>query len=431
MKFKTGDEYGLKSAMADELVGELDGYRAWSDAEVALLIEESRAIDDTRILHINSSPHGGGVAALLYGQVRLERALGLASNWYAVTAPERFFQITKSIHNFLQGATGDIDAASWRAYEAAQHSIGSSLARLVQELSPAIVVIHDPQPMGAVLSLDRRIRKILRLHMDLTTPNAAVVSRLKPLMAAYDEIIVSSSRYIEPLGTDLRVSVIPPAIDPLSEKISALGREEAEQILAPLGIAADRPIVTQVSRFDPWKDPIGVIRAYQKVKAAIPTVQIVLIGTMLAQDDPEASLVLQETRAAAAGDPDIHIFARSEEVGNAPNDRFINALYTASTVMIQKSTREGFGLTITEAMWKAKPVVAGRAEGALLQIVDGETGFIVDSIDEATRALVHLIRDSDLRERIGFAARESVRERFLLPRFVLDNIRLYRSLLER
>ena len=431
MKPTTGGEYGLEPAIADESIGALDGYRAWSDAEIALLMEERRALGDTRILHINSSPEGGGVAALLQSEVRLERALGLTSHWYSIAAPEPFFRITKSLHNFLQGAPGDLDAASWRTYHAAQRAIGSSLARLAQNIAPDIIIVHDPQPMGAVLSLDRRTRTILRLHMDLTAPNTTVLSRLKPLMEAYDEIIVSSARYRGPLGDDPRVSIISPAIDPLSEKVSPLGREEAERILAPLGIAMDRSFIAQISRFDPWKDPVGVIRAYRKGKAVIPEVQLVLTGTMFAQDDPEASRVLQETRAAAAGDPDIHIFARPEDAGGAPNDRFVNALYTASTVMVQKSTREGFGLTITESMWKAKPVVAGHSEGALLQIIDGETGYIVDSVDEMALTIVRLIRDAGLRERIGRAARESVRERFLVPRFMLDTIRLYRSLLER
>ena len=411
---------------------DLAPYRAFEhDIERKLRIA-ARPLRGKRILHINSTAQGGGVAELLQSQVRFERALGIKSSWYVLDAPKEFFAITKKIHNLLQGKQGSLSAAEQAQYRSASRQFDRSFARVAGALKPDIIVLHDPQPLGLAADAARRAPLIIRLHGDLLTPNTAALEFVRPSIAAAQKVVVSNKDYLTQLPwlAKKQAAVIYPAIDPLSEKNRPMAPAIAHKLLAEYGVNETKPMIAQVSRFDPWKDPLGVIQAYYIAKNSIPDLQLVLAGLFLAQDDPEAMEVYRRIAKHAAGDRDIFLFADAEAVrAHSSVDLFVSAVYTASTIMVQKSVREGFGLTMTEAMWKGKPLVAGATSGANVQVRDKKNGIIVRSPEETARAIVRLLRTPSLAATLGRAAHATVRRRFLMPRFVIDNLALYRTLL--
>ena len=290
------------------------------------------------------------------------------------------------------------------------------------------VIVHDPQPIGMRrVAEDRSGKWIWRCHIDLSEPNPEPISRLVPLMAEYDASVWHLREYVPSWlaehdeNTDIRI--VPPAIDPLSPKNMALSPEDAAFVCDQFGIDVDRPLICQVSRFDPWKDPIGVIDAYRRVAEEIEGVQLALVGSM-ASDDPEGWEFFQHTYEHADSDPDIKILNNLNNVGAIE----VNAFQSKADVVLQKSIREGFGLTVTEALWKGRPVVAGNVGGIPLQIVDGESGFLVDSPEQCAERSLELLRDPELGKRLGRAGKERARERFLSPRLLLDWLRIFHDL---
>jgi trehalose synthase len=282
-----------------------------------------------------------------------------------------------------------------------------------------VCIVHDPQP-AAVCSLvpDKARLWVWRCHIDLSTPNPLTLERLMPYLEPYRAAVFHLQQYV-PAGIDGRAHLIPPAIDPLAPKNMAFSPEDAVYICGQFGIDVDRPLMCQVSRFDPWKDPLGVIDAYRVVKETQPDVQLALVGSMAA-DDPEGWDYFNATVAHADGDPDIHILNNFANVGAIE----VNAFQSYSDVVIQKSTREGFGLTVTEAIWKGRPMVAGAVGGIPLQITDGESGFLVDGVTDCAERSLEILNDPALGKRLGRAGKETVRHRFLMPRLLRDWLEL-------
>jgi trehalose synthase len=408
---------------------DISEYQKVNAGNLKTLFKITKKIRGQTVIHINATatPGGGGVAELLRSQVKFEKDIGLDSHWLTIEAPCQFFVITKKIHNFLQGKSGILTESERETYLTVNRQLGASLVQFLKRYESAIIVVHDPQPLPLIHDIPPNFFPIFRLHIDLSTPNPTILDFLRPFISQYKFVILSSPVYCSSLPwlNSSKKKVVLPAIDPFSEKNRPMGPEVARHILEGFEIDWSEPIVTQVSRFDPWKDPLGVIRAYYLAKNKIPALQLVLAGFLLAKDDPEARLMFEKIKKHDRGDPDIHLFEDTRELRDISNDKFINALYTASTIIIQKSLREGFGLTMTEAMWKGKPVIAGMTQGALLQIKNGKDGILVSSPEETARAIIRLVKDEKLRNRLGKAARQSVKRRFLFPRFILDNVRIY------
>jgi trehalose synthase len=400
----------------------LDDYLEPAGEEaVARLREAAEPIKGCRVLHISSTSFGGGVAELLVTQIALLRDLGIDADWQLIEGSEEFFAVTKLVHNALQGAgipwTESMEATYLERVEANSHRF---------EESPDFVFVHDPQPAALPTLLEQDGRRhgkwVWRCHIDLSHPMETVWGFFANYVHGYEAAVFTMEDFVRP-GLTPRIAVIPPSIDPLSPKNSWLEPEAVFEILQGYGIDRWRPIATQVSRFDPWKDPLGVIDAYRAVKDDIPELQLIMVGSM-AHDDPEGWHYLEQTEEHRAGDPDVHILTNLQGVG----DVAVNAFQRASTVVVQKSLREGFGLTVSEAMWKEKPVIAGNAGGLRLQVEDGVAGFLVDSVEECAERMHRLLTDPDLRTRMGLSGRDLVRERFLTLRELEDYLRLLASL---
>ena len=382
------------------------------------LREAARPFAGARVLHLNTTSFGGGVAELLHAQLPLLRDLGIDAEWALVHGSEEFFNVTKAVHNALQGAevvwTPQMREVYWER-------IRDNAALMTEPYD--FVFVHDPQPAGILRVLEdggRRVGSWLwRCHVDLSAPFHPVWEFFESLVDRFDAAIFTMEDFAQPGITRPVVAFIPPSIDPLSNKNNDMTPDMVLGIVQHHGIDIDRPLMTQVSRFDPWKDPLGVVDAYRLVREDVPRLQLLMVGSM-ADDDPEGRHYLELTAAHTAGDPDVHLLTNLDGIG----DLEVNAFQRASEVIVQKSIREGFGLVVSEGMWKAKPVVGGDVGGIRLQIEDGRTGFLVDSVEACAERTKVLLHDPDLRERLGETARERVREAFLTVREIEDYLRL-------
>ncbi|HEV7177626.1 MAG TPA: glycosyltransferase [Solirubrobacteraceae bacterium] len=383
--------------------------------EILARAEELRG---KRVLHVSATAFGGGVSEILYTLVPLMVDVGIDCEWHVIYGREEFFNATKVMHNALQGSEQDLTEEQWATW-LEYNEINA------RELSEDwdVVIVHDPQP-AALASLvgDKSRRWVWRCHIDLSTPNESTLDRLLPHLEPYPAAVFHMPQYV-PTGMNGRAHIIPPAIDPLAPKNMAFSPEDAVYICHQFGIDVDRPLLCQVSRFDPWKDPLGVIDAYRIVKEQMPDIQLALVGSM-ATDDPEGWDFFNATIAHADGDPDIHILNNLNNVGAIE----VNAFQSHCDVVIQKSTREGFGLTVTEAIWKARPFIGGDVGGIPLQVSDGETGFLVSSVEACAERALEILRDPGLGKRLGRAGKESVRRRFLMPRLLRDWLALFETL---
>jgi trehalose synthase len=400
----------------------LDDYREPAgDEAVERLREAALPLKGTRLVHLSSTSFGGGVSELLYTHVALLQDLGIDVEWQLLEGSDEFFQVTKLVHNALQGMAVPWSDAFEQTY---LDRVAANAERFEDDAD--FVFVHDPQPVALLTFLEeagrRRGRWVWRCHIDLSQPMEQVWSVLAPHAARYDAAVFTMEEFVRP-GFHHQVSVIPPSIDPLSPKNAYLDPEAVNEILSAYGIDPTRPVVSQVSRFDPWKDPLGVIDAFRAAEEQVPDAQLILVGSM-AHDDPEAWHFLQLAQEHRADDPDIHILTNLQDVGPVA----VNAFQRASDVAIQKSIREGFGLTVAEAMWKERPVIGGDAGGIRLQVEDGVTGYLVSSLEDCTQRLVELLRDEDLRARMGRAGRDRVRQHFLTLRELTDYVTLLASL---
>lgn len=372
-----------------------------------------------RVVHVNSTREGGGVAEILSWMVPLMRDLGLDASWEVIRGAGDFYSVTKSIHNGLQGFPATISQKGWATYHAVNQANAETLRPTLEDAD--IVVIHDPQP-AALLQLcgGRRGKWVWRAHIDISHPYLAVWKTLRTIVKGYDASIFSMPQFALPLPHPQYL--VAPSIDPLSEKNRDLPPEELDAVRAGFGLDPSRPLLVQISRFDRFKDPIGVIEAYRLVKKVQP-VQLVLAGGG-ATDDPEGEEVLREVMDAATGDPDIHVLLLPPDA-----HRTINALQRVADVVIQKSLREGFGLTVTEGLWKGKPVIGGDTGGIRRQVVDYHTGFLVNTPEGAAHRIRFLLYHREKMRSMGEKAREFVRENFLLTRHLREYLILFHSIL--
>jgi trehalose synthase len=378
------------------------------------LVEEIRELVEPlkgkRVLHVSATAFGGGVSEILGTLVPLMSDVGLDCEWHVIYGREEFFNATKLMHNALQGNPQDLSEEQWQTW-LRYNEINA------RELSDVwdLCIIHDPQPAALASLVPEKSRNwVWRCHIDLSTPNAATLGRLRPYLDHYGAAVFHLRDYV-PEGMDGRARLVPPAIDPLAPKNMAFSPEDAVYICGQFGIDVDRPLLCQVSRFDPWKDPLGVIDAYRIVKRERPDIQLALVGSM-ATDDPEGWDYFNATVAHADGDPDIHILNNLNNVGAIE----VNAFQSHCDVVIQKSTREGFGLTVTEAIWKGRPFIGGDVGGIPLQISDGESGFLVSDVEQCAQRALEILADPELGKRLGRAGKEAVRQRFLTPRLLRD-----------
>ncbi len=356
------------------------------------------------VQHVNSTFIGGGVAELLAFMVPLMRDVGIDASWDIVSGPPEFYAVTKAFHNALHGGDEEITPEMLRTFERTTEANLSVLRKDVD-----FEVIHDPQPVGLVRARSGGARWLWRCHIDLSDADRKVWSFLRPFVERFDAAVFHLPDYAKELI--IPQNIVPPAINPLAEKNIELPDSEISSVLERYGIDPKRPIVLQVSRFDRLKDPVGVIRAYRLVKTSIPC-QLVLAGGS-ASDDPEGERVLAEVREAADHDSDCHILALP------PNaHREINALQRGATVVVQKSQREGFGLVVTEAMWKRKPMVGGAVGGIRRQIIHGTTGFLVHSVEGTAFRIRQLLGNPKLAAALGENARRYVIENFLPPNYL-------------
>lgn len=400
----------------------LDDHRDVVGAEfVERVRRAAEPLQGARVLHVNATAHGGGVAELLRTQVPLLRDLGIDAEWQVLPGDDDFFAATKSLHNALQGMSDAWDAT--RASTVVDH-VRATAADLEGEWD--VVVVHDPQPLALAAcassgATDARVdRWVWRCHLDLTEADADASAFVQSFTDPYDALVFSLDEFVPPGLATAKVQVFPPSIDPLAPKNADLSQSRTERLLRHLGADPDRPLVCQISRFDPWKDPVGVIEAFRAVQREIPDAQLVLAGSM-ADDDPEGEACFREVREAARGLDDVHLVTELD-------DEQVNALQRGADVVVQKSLREGYGLTVSEALWKATPVVAGRVGGIVLQVRDGENGFLVDSVDDCAARVVELLRDPARAATMGEQGREDVRARGLATTELLAFVELLADL---
>ncbi|MGI8550132.1 MAG: glycosyltransferase [Dehalococcoidia bacterium] len=402
----------------------LESYRSIiGDERLEAIRALAEPLRGARVLQINSTAFGGGVAELLGAIAPLMNDAGLNAEWQVIHGADEFFNVTKAMHNSLQGMRLDWTPEMreiWLRYNRI------NAERLDEAYD--FVVVHDPQP-AALLSLRTQIdgrrpsgKWIWRCHIDLTEARPEVWNLLRPDIEGYDGAVFTMPQYVKP---DLRqrVFIVPPAIDPLSPKNIAISEETTRGILQRYGVDPVRPIICQVSRFDPWKDPLGVIDVYQHLRQDIPGLQLVLVASMAA-DDPEGWTWYERTVRRAGEDYDIHILSNLNGVGNIE----VNAFQRSAQVILQKSIREGFGLVVAEGLWKGRPVVAGNVGGIPLQVLSGQNGYLVNTTAECVNRTLYLMQHPDLAARMGAAGREHVREHFLTTRLLSDWLSIFNTL---
>jgi trehalose synthase len=376
-----------------------------------------RSLHGRRVLHINATLIGGGVSEMLFSLIPLMRDAGVDADWFVLDGDQDFFEVTKSMHNALQGARGKRwTKRALDVYRTVNAANARSLAERIDDYD--VVVVHDPQPLPLRSALPAaRAAWIWRCHIDMTAPNPAWWAGVAPFLEPYDLGVFSTPDYVPP-DLPIRSAIALPCIDPFRAKNAPLADDSIAEVHARYGVDPERPYLLQVSRFDPWKDPLGVVDAYRRVKAIRPEVQLVYMASMAA-DDPEGMRVYEEVRATAGDDPDAHLLALDVPAGAVDqNAREVNAMQRGAAVVLQKSIREGFGLTVTEALWKEKPVVAGNVGGIRHQIRDGYNGYLVDDVAACADRSLQLLSDPELARELGCRGRETVRERFLTIRLL-------------
>jgi len=381
--------------------------------DLTLLKRLGEKLGGKSFLHVNSTKEGGGVAEILHRMVPILSGLGIDARWDVLEGDETFFDITKKVHNSLQGEPETITAKMWDYYFDVNRRNAETM-----NLEADAVLIHDPQP-APLVEFKKGGRWIWRCHIDVSNPVRTVSGHLFQFLSKYEASIFSVPKFAKPMGID--EFIIPPSIDPLSEKNVDLSEREIQSILERFSIPPDRPMILQVSRFDRFKDPIGVIKAFHLAKKYNDCI-LVLAGSP-ATDDPEGAEVLREVTEYASGDADIHILLLPPF-----SDREINALQRASAMILQKSLKEGFGLTVSEAMWKGKPVIGGAIGGIPLQIMHGATGFLVHSVEGTAFRIRQLLSNPSMAKKMGETGREHVRRNFLITRQVRDYLSVWYAL---
>jgi trehalose synthase len=386
---------------------------------ISRLRELAAPLKGARVAHINATSYGGGVSELLRSVVPLYKSLGIEADWSVIPGNDEFFQVTKGFHNALQGAPFDLTENAKDTYLQQSQETADLLEREYD-----YIFVHDPQPAALpALHGKKHSSWIWRCHIDTSTPNPEVLAFLQPFISEYDALVFTMEEFVPRELRDHRFVIIPPAIDPLSPKNMTVPMDLCSQIVEWNGVHLERLLITQVSRFDPWKDPMGVIQVYQMVRESVPGVQLALLGQM-ALDDPQGWEMYREIVSKVKDDPDIHLLTNFTGIGNME----VNAFQCCSSVVLQKSIREGFGLVVSEALWKGTPVVAGRAGGIPMQMPEGIGGHLIDSLETCAEKTVQLLRDPRESQELGARGRAHVQEHFLITRMLEDELRLLASL---
>ncbi len=406
-------------------VKKIEKYEGIVSKSILSAVENNaKKLQGLKVAMVNATPRGGGVAEILKSLIPLMKGVGIKAEWYTIPPEGEFFRITKEIHNALQGK--EYGFPFWDKARYLKHM--EKTYSLMKDMKPDIWVIHDPQPCGVISYLPRSQPLISHIHIDLTSPNKKTWKFISGFLKAYDKVVFSSKEFVQKEVKD-KAKVFTPAIDPLMEKNRPMNPKKAELILKSFGIDTNKPLISQVSRFDPWKDPLGVIEAYRLAKKKIPDLQLAMVGLFLAHDDPEAIEIFKEVQKAAKGEPDIFLFSEPDRIGSLKVDTFVSAFQTGSDVILQNSIREGFGLSLSESMWKGKGTIARKAGGLKIQIENKKNGFLISNPREASKKIDLLIKNPRLSEKLGKAAKKQVREKFLMPRLLRDYLRLFKKTL--
>jgi len=403
-------------------VGDIDKYRL---IETRGLIDEVVSLGDElkglRLCHINSTPFGGGVAELLVSYIPLLRSLGIKADWQIIRGNRRFFTITKGLHNALQGAPfEEIKKDSTRRV------LGANNLGNARELDPNydVLIVNDPQPAALRhFSPDSKAKWVWRCHVDSSQPDPEVWDFLRPYIEEYDAAVFTTGDFIP---QDLRLdktATMAPAIDPFSTKNMFIKRYVCREVLGNIGIDRQRPLITQVSRFDRWKDPFGTIKAYRLAREKIPGLQLAMVGSF-ATDDPEGWDIYAALSEEIIKDDNMFILSNLSGVGNME----VNAFQRASELVVQKSIKEGFGLVVAEALWKETPVIAGNTGGIPLQMTGELSNYMVNSTEECAEKIVHCLENPALSKRLGRQGKEIITQNFLMPRLIRDELTLIKKL---
>ena len=386
------------------------------------IIEISKDLQGLRICYINATPFGGGVAELLFSFIPIIRSLGIEVDWSVIRGDRKFFTITKSLHNALQGAKYPLLNQQTRQIYLDNNQFNAR----EMDTSYDVYVINDPQPAALRHFRDGidNAKWIWRCHIDSSEPDEETWQFLKPYVEEYDAAVFTMQQFVPHDLNAPKIAIIPPAIDPLSTKNMPLPNDEVcRPMITNLGIDPNRPLIIQVSRFDRWKDPFGVIEVFKLAKETVPDLQLALVGS-LAGDDPEGWEIYAAINKEADKFADVHIFSNLNGIGNME----VNAFQRAADVVIQKSLREGFGLVVAEALWKATPVVAGNVGGIPMQMRGPLQNLLVDTIEQCATTVTYLLRYPELAKGLGREGREHIRKSFLTPRLITDWLSLIREL---
>lgn len=388
-------------------------YREFVDeSKIAEIYRKGSKLSKYHILHINTTYYGGGVAEILRNLTLLLNEIGVDVGWRPLIGSYDYFGVTKEFHNALQGDDMDLTEAKKRIYEDRSEEFAS-----ITHVDHDLVVIHDPQPLPLIKFYSKHQPWIWRCHIDLSNPNEEVWDYLKSFALAYDQSVYQMDEFAA-RGFSSDYEIIRPSIDPRSMKNSDLDEDQIEDSLQRVGIDPSRPIISQISRFDKWKDPVGVLKVYKRIREEMDC-QLVLVGSM-ATDDPEGQKIFEEVRREANGMEDVTLAVDAHDV-------LVNAVQRKSDVVLQKSLKEGFGLTVSEALWKETPVVGSDIGGIPSQIVDGKTGYLVDpqDFDEVAKKVMDILSSERLQNEMGRKGRERVRKKFLITRHLEDWLDLW------
>ncbi|MFC1612763.1 glycosyltransferase [Patescibacteria group bacterium] len=384
----------------------------------------SKPLKKLKIIHINSTPKGGGVAEILKSLVPLEMSLGIDSNWYCIQADPEFFFITKKFHNGLQGYDTFLSDEQKKHYL----DYNKKFADDIKKLKPDLLMMHDPQPL-AVSEFDNTITKILRIHVDMSAPNKEILNFLLPYIKNYNSVILSLPEYVSTKFKNInpKIYISPPAIDPLTEKNEIVHCSKYKNCLEKIGINPKYPLIAQVSRFDIWKNPLGVIEAFYIAKKKIPNLQLILAGIIEAKDDPSAYDVLKEVKEYAKEDENIWVFHSLNQLKKLKisHTNFIKMIQNCANPILQLSSREGFGLTVTEAMWRSKILIGGNVGGIKFQIKNKKNGFLTDNVKDTAKKIIWTVKNPKSSIKMGKNAKEKVKKDFLITRLLADQLKIY------